>query len=87
MDLDVLGLGRFGDEDIGEYNGDDEDDDDDDHTLSDPTFGLPHPGDAMVFLLLSLLKRPSVMMVRHNNLLKFFITFLSSYLPYFRNAS
>ena len=66
VDLDVLGLGRLGDEDVGEEDGDGEDDDDDDHTLPEPAFGLPHPGNATVFLLLSLLKRASVMVVvRH----------------------
>ena len=66
MNLDVLGFGRLGDEDVGEENGDGEDDDDDDHTLSEPAFGLPHPDNATVFLLLGLLKRASMMVVvRH----------------------
>ena len=44
VDLDILGLGGLGNENIGEKNGKGEENDYENHTLLQPTLGLPHPG-------------------------------------------
>lgn len=66
MDLNVLGLGGLGDENIGEEDGEGEENDDDHHALLQPTLGLAHPGNALIFFFLGTLRgAPSMMMVRH----------------------
>lgn len=49
MDLDVLGFGLFGNEDIGEDDGDGEENNDDNQALMQPAFSSPHPRDTSVF--------------------------------------
>ena len=64
MDLDVLGLRGFGDENVGEDHRYSEEDDNDDQTLSQPALGFAHPRNKAVFLFLSILRRaPMVLMV------------------------
>ena len=43
MDLDVLGFGLFGNEDVGEDDGESEDEDDDYQALAQPTLSATHP--------------------------------------------
>lgn len=52
MDLDVLGLGRLGDEDVRENDGNDEDNNDDNQALTQIAFGLTHPFNTLIFLFL-----------------------------------
>ena len=52
MDLDVLGFGLFGNEDIGEDDGDGEENNDDNQALMQPALCLSHPFDATELILL-----------------------------------
>ena len=72
MDLDVLGFGGFGDEDVGEEDGQGEENDDDDHALLQPTLGLAHPGDVAVFLFLGAPGGAIMMMVMSHSFYFFF---------------
>lgn len=52
MDFEVLGFGLFGDEDVGEDDGEGEENDDENQALPQPTLGATHPFNAAEFLFL-----------------------------------
>lgn len=52
MDLDVLGFGRLGDKDVRENDGDGEDNNDNNQAFTQIAFGLTHPFNTLIFLLL-----------------------------------
>ena len=49
MNFNILRLGGFGDEDVGEDDGYGQDNDDENHTLTQPALGFPHPFDTSEF--------------------------------------
>lgn len=69
MDLDVLGFGLFGNEDVGEDDSDGEENDDDNQTLTQPMFSATHPFNATEFLFLgaTYFAFRVMMMLRHLN--------------------
>lgn len=68
MDLDVLGFGLFGNEDVGEDDSDGEENDDDNQALTQPTLNATHPFNATEFLFLGATYLAfRVMMTRHFN--------------------
>lgn len=68
VDFDVLGFRLFGDEDVGEDDGENKENDDDNQNLTQPVLGFSHPSDTAKFLFLG---APyfafRVMVMRHLN--------------------
>jgi len=71
VDLDVLRLGGFGDENIGEDHRYSEEDDNDDQALSQPTLCFPHPGNALIFPFLGAHRSAIMMMVMRHTFIFF----------------
>lgn len=52
MDLNILGFGRLGDEDVRKNDGENKENNDDYQALTQPAFGATHPFDAAIFSFL-----------------------------------
>ena len=72
VDLDVLGLGGLGDEDVGEDHGNGQKDDDDNHALLQPALGFAHPSNALIFFFLGAPGGAIMMMVMSHSFYFFF---------------